>query len=88
MANSRTILIVEDSKSLAQTCKLQLESLGHTILMAETGQQALAHLRDNPIDCMLLDLKLPDMDGMALLARLRALLRRSQAASSSSRSVS
>ena len=73
MANSRTILIVEDSKSLAQTCKLQLESLGHTILMAETGQQALAHLRDNPIDCMLLDLKLPDMDGMDILREMRQL---------------
>jgi two-component system repressor protein LuxO len=71
MADKRTILIVEDSRSLAQTCKLQLEALGHITLMAETGRQALAFLRDNAIDCMLLDLKLPDMDGMDILREIR-----------------
>jgi two-component system repressor protein LuxO len=71
MTDRRTILIVEDSRSLALTCKLQLETLGHKLLMAETGQDALALLRDNPIDCVLLDLKLPDMDGMDILREMR-----------------
>ena len=71
MAEQRTILIVEDSRSLAQTCKLQLEAVGHRMLMAETGGEALAHLRDNTVDCVLLDLKLPDMDGMEILREMR-----------------
>jgi two-component system repressor protein LuxO len=71
MTDRRTILIVEDSRSLALTCKLQLEALGHKLLMAETGQEALRLLRDNPIDCVLLDLKLPDMDGMDILREMR-----------------
>jgi two-component system repressor protein LuxO len=71
MTEQRTILIVEDSRSLAQTCKLQLEAVGHRMLMAETGKEALALLRDNTIDCVLLDLKLPDMDGMDILREMR-----------------
>src|ERR1700743_1570956 len=50
MAEQRTILIVEDSRSLAQTCKLQLEAVGHRMLMAETGTAALALLRANTVD--------------------------------------
>ncbi len=71
MAEIRTILIVEDSRSLAHTCKMQLEALGHHILMAETGNEALTLLRKHSIDCMLLDLKLPDMDGMDILREMR-----------------
>lgn len=71
MVDKRTVLIVEDSRSLAYTCKLQLEALGHTMLMAETGHQALALLREHSVDCMLLDLKLPDMDGMDILREMR-----------------
>ena len=67
MPPSNTILIVEDSPSLAETCKLQLERLGHNVLVATTGQEGLAMLRQQPMDCMLLDLKLPDMDGMDIL---------------------
>jgi two-component system repressor protein LuxO len=68
----RTVLIVEDSQSVAMTCKLQLEPLGHSLLMAETGRDALRLLRDRPVDCMLLDLKLPDMDGLDILREVRA----------------
>jgi two-component system, repressor protein LuxO len=71
MAEIRTILIVEDSRSLAHTCKMQLEALGHRILMAETGSEAMILLREQPIDCVLLDLKLPDMDGMDILREMR-----------------
>jgi two-component system repressor protein LuxO len=71
MTPKRTILIVEDSRSLALTCKLQLEGLGHTMLLAETGREALALLDARSIDCILLDLKLPDMDGLDILREVR-----------------
>jgi two-component system repressor protein LuxO len=71
MVETRTILIVEDSRSLAQTCKVQVEAAGHLTLMAENGRDALELLRRHNVDCVLLDLKLPDMDGMDILREMR-----------------
>ncbi len=68
--NSR-ILIVEDSASLALTCRLHLEGRGHTLLEASDGQTALDILRDQRIDCILLDLDLPDMNGADILRLVR-----------------
>ena len=71
-APPRTVLIIEDSRSMAETCKLQLEPLGYRLLLAPTGREAMQLLRANPVDCVLLDLKLPDMDGMDILREVRA----------------
>jgi len=68
----RTILIIEDSPSLAMTCQAQLEPLGHLVMVAEDGRSALAILRSRPVDCVLLDLKLPDMDGIDILEQVHA----------------
>jgi two-component system repressor protein LuxO len=67
MSQKRTILIVEDSPTLAMTCQMQLESLGHIILLAGDGKAAYEAMRTQPVDCVLLDLKLPDMDGIDIL---------------------
>lgn len=72
MKNPRTILIVEDSPTVAMTCQAQLEPLGHTVLLAPDGKSAYAMLRARPIDCVLLDLKLPDIDGMDVLEEVRS----------------
>ncbi len=66
-----SILIVEDSVSLAMTAKLHLADIGHPLLLAETGRQAYEMLRANQIICVLLDLKLPDMDGIDILEDIR-----------------
>jgi two-component system repressor protein LuxO len=65
------ILIVEDSVSLAVSCQRQLERLGYRVSIAETGAAALSALRATPFACMLLDLKLPDMDGMDILREVK-----------------
>jgi two-component system repressor protein LuxO len=66
------ILIVEDSVSLAVSCQRQLERLGYQVDVAETGAAALAALRATPFACILLDLKLPDMDGMEILREVKS----------------
>ncbi|RVT96752.1 sigma-54-dependent Fis family transcriptional regulator [Rhodovarius crocodyli] len=68
----RTILIIEDSAPLAFTWRAQLEPLGHQVLVAEDGRAAFEALNANVIDCVLLDLMLPDMSGMDILAEVRA----------------
>jgi two-component system repressor protein LuxO len=68
----RTLLLVEDSPSLARTYQAQLAPLGHRVVTAEEGRTALALLAAEPVDCVLLDLQLPDMDGMEILQAARA----------------
>jgi len=67
-----SILIVEDSPSLAMTCKVHLEEIGRPLLIAETGKAAYEMLRENQVVCILLDLKLPDMDGIDILEDIRS----------------
>ncbi len=71
MTERRTILIVEDSPTVAMTCQVQLEPLGHDLLLAADGRTARELLETRKIDCVLLDLKLPDIDGLELLDELR-----------------
>lgn len=68
---AQTILIVEDTPSLRLTYVSQLAPLGHRLIEAATGAEGLAALRREPVDAMLLDLSLPDMDGLDLLTETR-----------------
>ncbi len=66
------ILIVEDERTALQALSLLLEDEGFGVLQAETGEQGLrTALREEP-DLILLDIRLPDIDGLTVLERLRA----------------
>ena len=67
----RQLLVVEDDAAERMSI---VELLGHTdveIVIAETGAQALQLLRQRPFDCAVLDLKLPDISGFALLTEIQ-----------------
>jgi HAMP domain-containing protein/CheY-like chemotaxis protein/signal transduction histidine kinase len=67
----RRLLLVEDNEAERQGVA---ELLGHEdieITAADTGAAALAQLRENPADCVVLDLKLPDMSGFEVLETIR-----------------
>jgi CheY-like chemotaxis protein len=67
----KRLLVVEDNAIEQLSIR---ELLGHDdieIVMADTGEQALATLRDSPCDCVVLDLRLPDMSGFDVLERIR-----------------
>jgi len=66
------ILIVEDSPTLALTYREYLKPLGIPAQIAETGKQALSKISANTPTVILLDLKLPDMDGIDILKQLSA----------------
>jgi CheY-like chemotaxis protein len=67
----KRLLIVEDNA--AEQMSIQ-ELLGHSdieIVTTDTGEGALAMLRDSPCDCVVLDLRLPDMSGFEVLDQIR-----------------
>lgn len=65
------LLIVEDQKPLLESLKLGLEEEGHTVLTAMTGSEGYRVASRMSLDIVVLDLMLPDGDGLHLLRRLR-----------------
>ena len=72
MSPSLRILIVEDQDDLADALRANLRAEGYHASVASDGRQALAMVRAAPPDIVVLDLGIPGLDGLALLARLRA----------------
>jgi DNA-binding NtrC family response regulator len=66
-----TILIVDDNVALREGLAETVAGLGHRPLSAASGQEALARLEHETVDAVLLDLRMPDMDGIEVLRRLR-----------------
>jgi CheY-like chemotaxis protein/signal transduction histidine kinase/DNA-binding LacI/PurR family transcriptional regulator len=66
----RSLLLVEDDASLRLSVRKLLEGSDVVITEAATGQAAINLLTDQPFDCMILDLSLPDISGFELLNRL------------------
>jgi len=65
------ILLVDDNVSGSTARKTVLEELGHKIHMASNGADALEQFSQNKYDLVVTDYKMPRMDGLELIARLR-----------------
>jgi DNA-binding response OmpR family regulator len=66
------LLIVEDAPRLRQTLVTALTRSGHTTDAAPDGQQAWLLLTEHPYDVIVLDIMIPEPDGLTILGRLRA----------------
>src|SRR6202167_2546670 len=67
-----TVLIVDDEKSLRDGLPEAVRDLGHEALVGAPGREALTIAAKTTPGAVLLDLRMPDMDGLQILARLRA----------------
>uniref|UniRef100_A0A7V3RI04 Sigma-54-dependent Fis family transcriptional regulator n=1 Tax=candidate division WOR-3 bacterium TaxID=2052148 RepID=A0A7V3RI04_UNCW3 len=65
------ILIVEDKTSFAEVLKIALEDAGFSTLMVNTGREAIQTLKRERVNIVLLDLRLPDIDGLDVLRELK-----------------
>ncbi len=65
------ILVVDDDRSTRHLIRLQLRSAGYSAETAVDGASALARLGRKPFDLVLLDIWMPGMDGLEVMARLR-----------------
>jgi DNA-binding NtrC family response regulator len=66
------VLIVDDEKNLRDGLSEAVRDLGYRSLVAASGREALTVAEANKPDAVLLDLRMPDMDGLQVLTRLRA----------------
>jgi DNA-binding response OmpR family regulator len=67
-----TILLIEDDGGIRSAVTRALTDLGHAVATSNTGMSGLRSAVDDPPDVVLLDLGLPDVDGLQVLAMLRA----------------
>ncbi len=67
----RTILLVEDNAHLLDAFTLLLEDSGYRVRPAATGSQAIHSVREASPDLILLDLGLPDMDGLEVVHAIK-----------------
>ena len=71
MANGR-ILVVDDERKIVESCRLYLEHAGYEVVSAFNGTQALEEHAATRPDLIVLDLRLPRLDGREVCRRLRA----------------
>jgi two-component system response regulator AtoC len=70
MPNER-VLIVDDEKLIRWSVRRQLEEWGYAVLEAESGTGGLAQIRSEAPDLILLDVRLPDLSGIAVLREIK-----------------
>jgi len=69
---TKRILIAEDERNIAESLRFLLTRAGHDVCLAADGEEALAMLRRDPPDALVLDLMLPGCSGFDILKELRA----------------
>ena len=66
-----TIALVDDDRNILTSVSIALEAEGFKVRTYTNGSEALRGMTSNPVDLAILDIKMPRMDGMELLGRLR-----------------
>src|SRR5207245_487169 len=71
MATERTILLVDDDPNLREVARYALSQAGFRVEEAANGRDALAAARARPPDLIVLDVRMPEMDGLEVCRELR-----------------
>ncbi len=71
----QTILLIDDDELLCEMLAFYLELAGYQVVQAVNGKEGLARLQERQFDLILLDLLMPEMDGIRFLRQLSALPR-------------
>jgi len=69
---SLKVLVIDDESVICDACHLVLSEKGHTVDYCKTGKTGLIAIERGAYDVILLDMKLPDIDGMEILETIRA----------------
>jgi two-component system KDP operon response regulator KdpE len=69
--SSATILVVDDDSQIRRVMRTALSSHGYTIIEARNGEEALKKVRAERLDLIILDLNMPDMDGIEVCREIR-----------------
>ncbi|MCB2227050.1 MAG: response regulator [Desulfarculaceae bacterium] len=66
-----SVLLVDDEEAFREALARRMARKGLSVITAEGGAQALERLSGPPVDVVVLDVKMPDLDGLTVLARIK-----------------
>jgi DNA-binding NtrC family response regulator len=73
MTRKGPILVVDDDRSLSTLYRVELEEAGYRVSVANTAAEALARVRQEDPPVVVMDIRMPGMDGLELMGRILAL---------------
>jgi CheY-like chemotaxis protein len=73
MDKNKTIMVVDDNPDIITIVKTILEGKGYSVLSASSGAELLNMLKVQNPDLIILDIMMPEMDGLEVLSRLKAM---------------
>ncbi len=71
METKKTIIVVDDDPDIVDIIKAILEGRGYNVLTAYSGPELFARLKNQKPDLIVLDIMMPEMDGLEVLTRLK-----------------
>ena len=71
MSNKKSILIVDDDEVVRRSYLRSLESTSCNVEAASSGEEALQRMEQSPVDVVLLDMRMPDLDGLTVLRTIK-----------------
>jgi len=69
--NKKKVLVIDDEDIVRISCSRTLAPVGFEVRLARNGVEGLKILEEGPFDLVLTDLKMPDMDGIEVLRRIK-----------------
>ena len=73
MDTKKTIMVVDDNPDIITIVRTILEGKGYNVLSASSGPELLELLKSNKPDLIILDIMMPEMDGLEVLTRLKGM---------------
>jgi len=67
------ILVIDDDESNRESLEMYFTEEGHEVISADTGEKGIRRFKENRVDLVILDIRLPDMDGFEVLRRLKGI---------------
>ena len=72
MKEEKTILVVDDEEDILKILDLRLRYLGYKTVLTSSGEKALQVLAKKKVDLIILDIMMPDTDGISVLLKLKS----------------
>ncbi len=72
-SNPKTVLLIDDDESLRRVVEYNLHEEGYGVLTAADGTSGFQAFQAQPVDLVLTDVRMPEMDGLELLARIKSM---------------